>query len=163
MEVPWFFAQNTVDFFLWSCLIDFHITCQIPHFSKSLIFVQKNISRDLLLFISVPLRFLWFLDFRRPDFKKLLNLQISFKIRIGCINKSRRIRLKTTSTSQIRSLLLLNQVNWSFGLICVNVPHCLKIPQNVSYVNLSILAFSTNFCPIELTCNTVWPQASGFQ
>ena len=30
---------------------------------------------------------------------------------------------------------------------------------------MSILAFSTNFCPIkiDLSGNTVWPQASGFQ
>ena len=36
-------------------------------------------------------------------------------------------------------------------------PHCLKITQNI--------AFFTNFCPIktDLSGNTVWPQASGFQ
>ena len=33
------------------------------------------------------------------------------------------------------------------------------------HLNFSILAFSTNFCPIksDLSGNTVWPQASGFQ
>ena len=42
--------------------------------------------------------------------------------------------------------------------------HCLKITQNVAFEFL-ILAFSTNFCPIktDLSGNTVWPQASGFQ
>ena len=35
----------------------------------------------------------------------------------------------------------------------------------MSHLNFSILAFSTNFCPIEtdLSGNTVWPQAPGFQ
>ena len=35
----------------------------------------------------------------------------------------------------------------------------------MSHLNFWILAFSTNFCPIEigLSGNTVWPQASGFQ
>ena len=42
--------------------------------------------------------------------------------------------------------------------------HCLKITQ-MSHINFSILAFSTNFSPIktDLSGNTVWPQASGFQ
>ena len=35
----------------------------------------------------------------------------------------------------------------------------------MSHFNFWILAFSTNFCPIkpDLSGNTVWPQASGFQ
>ena len=35
----------------------------------------------------------------------------------------------------------------------------------MSHLNFWILAFSTNFCPIktDLSGNTVWPQASGFQ
>ena len=35
----------------------------------------------------------------------------------------------------------------------------------MSHLNCWILAFSTNFCPIksDLSGNTVWPQASGFQ
>ena len=35
----------------------------------------------------------------------------------------------------------------------------------MSHLHLGILAFSTNFCPvkIDLSGNTVWPQASGFQ
>ena len=35
----------------------------------------------------------------------------------------------------------------------------------MSHLNFLILAFSTNFCPIktDLSGNTVWPQASGFQ
>ena len=43
--------------------------------------------------------------------------------------------------------------------------HCLKITQNVAFEFFLILAFSTNFCPIktDLTGNTVWPQALGFQ
>ena len=42
--------------------------------------------------------------------------------------------------------------------------HSLKITQNVTFEFL-ILAFSINFCPIktDLSGNTVWPQASGFQ
>ena len=33
------------------------------------------------------------------------------------------------------------------------------------YLNFGILVFSTNLCPIktDLSGNTVWPQASGFQ
>ena len=39
-----------------------------------------------------------------------------------------------------------------------------KLPK-MSQFNFWILAFSTNFCPIktDLSGNTVWPQASGFQ
>ena len=35
----------------------------------------------------------------------------------------------------------------------------------MSYLNFTILAFSTNFCPIKtfLSGNTDWPQAIGFQ
>ena len=42
--------------------------------------------------------------------------------------------------------------------------HSLKITQNVTFEFL-ILAFSNNFCLIktDLSGNTVWPQASGFQ
>ena len=42
--------------------------------------------------------------------------------------------------------------------------HCLKITQNVAF-EFWILAFFTNICPIkiDLSGNTVWPQASGFQ
>ena len=37
--------------------------------------------------------------------------------------------------------------------------------ENYSKCRIWILAFSTNFCPIksDLSGNTVWPQASGFQ
>ena len=37
--------------------------------------------------------------------------------------------------------------------------------ENYSKCRIRILAFSTNFCPIktDLSGNTVWPQASGFQ
>ena len=37
--------------------------------------------------------------------------------------------------------------------------------KNYSKCRIWILAFSTNFCPIktDLSGNTVWPQASGFQ
>ena len=40
---------------------------------------------------------------------------------------------------------------------------CLKISQKRSHLIFSILAFSTNFCPIkiDLSGNTVWPQSSG--
>ena len=43
-------------------------------------------------------------------------------------------------------------------------PHCLEITRNVSFEFLA-LAFSANFCRIKinLSGNTVWPQASGFQ
>ena len=42
--------------------------------------------------------------------------------------------------------------------------HCLKITQTVAFEFL-ILAFSTNFChtKTDLSGNTVWTQASGFQ
>ena len=42
--------------------------------------------------------------------------------------------------------------------------HCLKITQN-AHLNFLVLAFSTNFCPTktDLSGNTVWPQATGFQ
>ena len=39
-----------------------------------------------------------------------------------------------------------------------------KSPK-MSHLKFSILAFPTNFCPIksDLSGNTIWPQASGFQ
>ena len=39
-----------------------------------------------------------------------------------------------------------------------------KLPK-MSHLNFLILAFSANFCPLktDLSGNTVWPQASGFQ
>ena len=48
---------------------------------------------------------------------------------------------------------------WRVSKILKGAAHCLKITQNVA------LAFSTSFCPIktDLSGNTVWPQASGFQ
>ena len=53
------------------------------------------------------------------------------------------------------------KVRFSVNNACA---HCLKITQNVAFIFL-ILAFSTKFCPIitDMSGNTVWPQASGFQ
>ena len=44
-------------------------------------------------------------------------------------------------------------------------PHCVWKSSKMSHLNFSIMAFSINFCPIvsDLSGNTVWPQASGFQ
>ena len=44
-------------------------------------------------------------------------------------------------------------------------PHIVWKLLKMSHLNYLILAFSTNFCPIktDLSGNTVWPQASGFQ
>ena len=43
--------------------------------------------------------------------------------------------------------------------------HCLKITQIIAFEFFLFFAFSTNFCPIktDMSGNTVWPQASGFQ
>ena len=40
-----------------------------------------------------------------------------------------------------------------------------EYPPKSRIFNLTILAFSTNFCPIkiDLSGNAVWPQGSGFQ
>ena len=45
------------------------------------------------------------------------------------------------------------------------LPHRVWKSPNMSHLSFSILAFSTNFCPtkIDLSGNTVWPQASRFQ
>ena len=50
------------------------------------------------------------------------------------------------------------KINYQFA-------HCFLKYSKMSHLNLWILAFSTNFCPIktELSGNTVWPQATGFQ
>ena len=66
-------------------------------------------------------------------------------------------------------MIYLNHNGWSFialGIFYLNITktHCLKITQNVVF-DFRILAFSTNFCPIktDMSGNTVWLQASGFQ
>ena len=43
--------------------------------------------------------------------------------------------------------------------------HSVWKPPKMSHLTFSILAFSTNFCPIksDLSGNTIWQQASGFQ
>ena len=43
--------------------------------------------------------------------------------------------------------------------------HCVWKLQKMSHLTFSILVFFTNFCPIkiDLSGNTTWPQASGFQ
>ena len=65
--------------------------------------------------------------------------------------------------------LALFEHNWRnlFGSVCEDSlkRHIVwKSPKNVSF-DFWILAFSANFCPteIDLSGNTVWPQASGFQ
>ena len=42
---------------------------------------------------------------------------------------------------------------------------CFTLFENYSKCRIWILAFSINFCPIktDMSANTVWPQASGFQ
>ena len=46
-----------------------------------------------------------------------------------------------------------------------NIEHIVWKILKMSHLNFSILAFSINFCPIkiDLSGNTVWPHASGFQ
>ena len=58
----------------------------------------------------------------------------------------------------------------AFGGLLVNGypfvwPHTVGKLQKMSHFNFWILAFSTNFCPIkrDLSGNSVWPQALGFQ
>ena len=49
--------------------------------------------------------------------------------------------------------------NWTWRM------HIVWKSLKMSHLNFLILAFSTNFCPIktDMSGNTVWPQASGFQ
>ena len=56
--------------------------------------------------------------------------------------------------------------NFIQGLICGQLRHSVWKSPKMSHLNFfSILAFSTNFCPIktDLSGNTVWPQDLGFQ
>ena len=50
--------------------------------------------------------------------------------------------------------------NWPFLVFLMNF-----WPPKMSYLHFRILAFSTNFCPInsDLSGNTIWPQASSCQ
>ena len=68
---------------------------------------------------------------------------------------------------------LKNGQNWKYGQnwtkltkldILIDLHIVWKILK-MSHLNFWILAFSPNFCPIktDLSGNTVWPQASGFQ
>ena len=61
--------------------------------------------------------------------------------------------LKTASQIKNEKLIVKNQLHIVWKLL------------KMSHLNFIILAFSTNFCPIktDLSGNTVWPQASGFQ
>ena len=51
-----------------------------------------------------------------------------------------------------------------YVLFILTISQCWKITQNVAYKFFN-LGISINFCPIksDLSGNTVWPQASGFQ
>ena len=56
-----------------------------------------------------------------------------------------------------------------YNYLCNNMqlkpPHIVYKLLKMSHLNFWVLAFSTNFCPIktDLSGNTIWPQASGFQ
>ena len=53
----------------------------------------------------------------------------------------------------------------SFDITLLFCTHIVWKLLKMSHLNVSILASSTNFCPIktDLSGNTVWPQALGFQ
>ena len=93
-------------------------------------------------------------------FKKYFRSRTTTKLglisRINCSSISRNICESTFRLGQLKKLQLLFVYYTTVTLI-----------QNVwkSHLNFRILPFSTNFCPIkiDLSGNTVWPQASGFQ
>ena len=62
------------------------------------------------------------------------------------------------------SSLILCKLWIAKGLVWILL-HCFTLFENYSKCRIWILAFSTNFCPIkvDLSGNTVWPQASVFQ
>ena len=72
--------------------------------------------------------------------------------------------LNTCASSFIifdETILIILQVYVTDAFISIR-SHCLKIAQSVAFESLT---FSINFCPIkiDLSGNTVWPQASGFE
>ena len=52
---------------------------------------------------------------------------------------------------------------FTYSFFCLQ--HSVWKPPKMSHLSFSSLAFSTNFCPFktDMSGNTVWPQASGFQ
>ena len=54
---------------------------------------------------------------------------------------------------------------WEYFFCKIIKPHIVWKLLKLSHLNFGILVFSTNFCPnkTDLSGNTVWPQASGFQ
>ena len=62
------------------------------------------------------------------------------------------------------SSLILCKLWIAKGLVWILL-HCFTLFENYSKCRIWILAFSTKFCPIkvDLSGNTVWPQASVFQ
>ena len=73
-----------------------------------------------------------------------------------CLFKRRTFFLARAIRKNQNWLLLISNYSWR-NLSWLRISHCLKITQNV--------AFSTNFLPFktDLSGNTFWPQASGFQ
>ena len=63
------------------------------------------------------------------------------------------------------SQLLMNKIRKEFLLKMYHFSHIVWKLLKMSHLKFWILAFSTNFCTIktDLSGNTVWPQASGFQ
>ena len=55
--------------------------------------------------------------------------------------------------------------NWKGHILCFDPPQIVWKSPKMSHLNFTILAFSTIFWPIktDMSGNTVWPQASGFQ
>ena len=63
----------------------------------------------------------------------------------------------------IENLEVFENQNWNCLLIQVTFSQCLKITQNVAFEFFNFPRI--NFCPIQrdLSGNTVWPPATGFQ
>ena len=97
-------------------------------------------------------------------FKKYFRSRTTTKLglisRINCSSISRNICESTFRLGQLKKLQLLFVYYTTFTL----TQNVWKSPK-MSHLNFRILSFSTNFCPIkiDLSGNTVWPQASGFQ
>ena len=79
-----------------------------------------------------------------------------------CLQASRRVTMLSqmmhTEDRNLFGIVVVLARAWATAHIVWNL-------LKMSHLNFWILAFSTNFCPIktDLSGNTVWPQALGFQ
>ena len=140
-------ADRAVNFQGCCCLKKKHKCCFNLNFYKSLIPIS-------CIFIIIINQTSSFINTLQMPWDAMKSVFINFKLHLLLL-------------ASIWTLLyVLNWIENIPNILIMNLPyyHCLKMTPEVAFA-FSILAFSTKFCPIkiDLSGNTVWPQAPGFQ